>query len=112
MEASKPGRRPRENKPRAPEDLVQPEQPDKTPAPATAEPAETPHTTNRRTFLRAVGKRAIYVAPVIAALTATQAQAASAPPSGTCLPSDQPCTVDEDCCSGHCVGAGMMCEML
>ncbi len=104
MEARESQRSPEENEPPAPEDLVQPEHPDNAPIPAPAKPVETPRATARRTFLLDVGKRAIYVAPVIAALTASQAQAAASP---SCIPSGAACETDSDCCDNTCTM--MMC---
>jgi hypothetical protein len=65
--------------------------------------------TDRREFLRGVGKRAIYVAPVVAALTAAQAHA-QGKPSPSCVPSGELCQQDSDCCSLNCSGT-MTCAM-
>ena len=64
--------------------------------------------TARRTFLREVGKKAVWVTPVVLTLMASPEQAwASAPASGTCVPSGGECGSNDDCCSNSC-NVGMM----
>jgi hypothetical protein len=87
---------------------MQPNTQDKASSPTSGRPEEAPRRAARRTFLRDVGKRAIYVAPVVVALTASQAQAA---PSPSCVPSGGACEQDSDCCSNRCSGASMLCAM-
>ena len=63
----------------------------------------------RRAFLGAVGKKALYVTPVVMTLTAQQAMAAGSnasanPPS--CAGAGEACVIDTDCCSNMCI-AGM-----
>lgn len=50
----------------------------------------------RRKFVSAVGKKALYMAPVIVTLTAPEAM--GAPGSGNCYPVGSPCTAASDCC--------------
>jgi len=54
----------------------------------------------RRAFLGAVGKKALYVTPIVMTLTAQQARAASTPSS--CTSTGEACTEDTDCCTTHC----------
>ena len=58
-----------------------------------ADPA--PATTRRR-FVQDVGKKALYITPVVMTLTA--AEALGAPGSGNCYQLGSPCTADSDCC--------------
>lgn len=58
----------------------------------------------RRDFLGSVGKKALYVAPVILTLSASQTALAGSP---YCLPSGAACTTDSECCSGDCRPTGM-----
>lgn len=88
--------------------FVEPNPQDNAPPPASSQPVDAEPSTTRRTFLRDVGKRAIYVAPVIVALTASQAQAGASP---SCVPSGEYCEQDSDCCSDRCSGASMICAM-
>lgn len=62
----------------------------------------------RRSFLRGVGKKALYVAPVVMTLAAQQAYAASGEFDSTCGDFQSPCTVDADCCENNCIGEPMM----
>ena len=61
----------------------------------------------RRAFLGAVGKKALYVTPVVMTLTAQQARATSAVSCGSV---DTPCTTDEDCCTTNCAAGPMTCK--
>jgi hypothetical protein len=97
-----------ESEPHVLEDFMEPNTRDNAPLPASSQPEDAERATTRRTFLRDVGKRAVYVAPVIVALTASQAQAAASP---SCLPSGTYCELDSDCCSGNCSGGSMQCAM-
>ncbi len=106
--AERVGRPPRERESAVPESFVEPYTQDKASAPASPRPADAPHSTDRRRFLREVGKRAIYVASVIVALSVSQAQA-SPSPSG--VPSGEACLQDSDCCSNRCSGASMICAL-
>jgi len=65
--------------------------------------------TTRRTFLGNVGKKALYVTPVVLTLSASEARAASPSP---CLPIGSPCAVNEDCCSTICHPAQQICQCL
>ncbi len=56
----------------------------------------------RRAFLRGVGKKAAFVAPVIWSLTAQEAQAAAS--GAVKLPAGASCQYDSDCQSGVCSG--------
>jgi hypothetical protein len=76
-------------------------------SPAFASRTDEPRSITRRAFLCGVGKRAIYIAPVVVALSASQAHAAS--PS--CVPSGEACLLDSDCCSNRCAGGAMICAM-
>ncbi len=58
----------------------------------------------RRSFLKDVGKKAIYVTPVVMTLSAERAQASATQPS--CGFAGSPCTTDDDCC-GCCDDGGM-----
>jgi hypothetical protein len=82
------------------EEIVEQQEQDKPAAAAGARPI------NRREFLRGVSKRAVYVAPLIATLTASQAQAK---PSPSCVPSGEHCSQDSDCCSLNCADGAMQC---
>jgi hypothetical protein len=82
--------------------------PDRAPPPAPLPPTNVARSTTRRAFLRKIGKRAVYVAPFVAALTASQVQAA---PSPSWIPSGAYCEQDSNCCSDRCSGASMICAM-
>lgn len=60
--------------------------------------------TTRRGFLGSVGRKALYVAPVILTLSASETALAGSP---YCLPSGAACTIDSECCSGDCRPTGM-----
>ncbi len=66
----------------------------------------------RRSFLRGVGKKAVYMAPVFLALSASDAHAASGDFDSTCGDIGSPCTVDAECCSNNCLGNPMKCKMV
>ena len=59
--------------------------------------------TTRRSFLKNVGKKALYVTPVVMTLTAQEACAAASPSFVSCGPAGDPCVVDTDCCSNNCM---------
>lgn len=61
--------------------------------PGRADPV--PATTRRR-FVQDVGKKALYITPVV--LTLTAAEALGAPGSGNCYQLGSPCTAASDCC--------------
>ena len=62
----------------------------------------------RRELLRAAGRKALYVMPVVLVLAAAPENAwASAPASGTCTVSGGACASDDECCSLSC-NIGMM----
>lgn len=92
---------------------------------------------SRRAFLAGVGRKTVYVTPVLLTLTATPAMAsgfsASCKPKGqactrnlsccsndcdtggtntcNCAPLGKPCTVDADCCSVSCgIGTPGLCD--
>ena len=65
--------------------------------------SERPPST-RRAFLGDVGRKALFVTPVVLTLTAAQAHAAI---SGSCTPSGADCTIDAECCTLDCSGGGM-----
>jgi hypothetical protein len=56
----------------------------------------------RRAFLRSVGRKAIYVAPVLVTLSARDAVAS--PHAASCKPLAGSCDTNDDCCSGNCSG--------
>ena len=55
----------------------------------------------RRSFLKEVGKKTLYVTPVVMTLCAERAQASATQPS--CGFDGSPCTTDDECC-GCCQG--------
>ena len=61
----------------------------------------------RRSFLKDVGKKAVYVTPVVMTLSAERAQASATQPS--CGIEGSPCTTEDDCCVG-CCSNGMICR--
>jgi hypothetical protein len=61
--------------------------------------ATAPATSNRRSFLKQVGKKAVYVTPVVMTLAASEAHAGSGVRSW-CGDVGSPCAVLEDCCPG------------
>ena len=63
----------------------------------------------RRLFLKDVGKKALYVTPVIVTLSAQRAQASATQPSLACGVVGSPCTTDDDCC-GCCDDMMNVCE--
>ncbi len=75
----------------------------------TSDTVEAASAATRRSFLRGVGKKAVYMAPVFLALSASDAHAASGEFDSTCGDEGSPCTVDADCCSNMCMGS--MCAM-
>ncbi len=58
----------------------------------------------RRSFMVGLGKKAVYVAPVVLALKA--AQRAGADFTG-CVGPGSPCNIDGDCCSSTCLRPNM-----
>lgn len=73
---------------------------------------ETGRADSRRDVLREVGKKVLYVMPVMLVLAAMPEQAwASAPASATCIVSGGPCAGDNDCCSLSCNPGTMTCNM-
>ena len=57
----------------------------------------------RRRFLGSVGKKAVFIAPIVWTLTARQARAAGSNPSSpSCVANGGVCADDSDCCSGNC----------
>jgi hypothetical protein len=70
-------------------------------------PHESQATTTRRSFVKSVGKKALYVTPVVVTLTANEAHAAS---PASCIQYGSPCTVHEDCCSLNCDDLSMECK--
>ena len=63
-----------------------------------------PYDSSRRSFLRGVGKKTAYLAPVFLALSASKAHAASGEFDSTCGDAGSPCTANGDCCSNNCLG--------
>lgn len=66
----------------------------------------------RRDFLRRSATKAVYVSPVVAALSNSHAQASSSDGwDSTCLDDGSgPCIDDSECCAGMmCIGAEMFC---
>ncbi len=61
--------------------------------------------TTRRGFVHEVGKKALYITPVMLTLTASQAMAIGSP---SCKPVGSPCTVPGDCC--EFLGAALDCD--
>jgi len=59
----------------------------------------------RRTFLGVVGRKTVYITPVVWTLTAQQALAAGSNPSAnpSCVPNGELCDDNSDCCSNNCV---------
>lgn len=76
----------------------------------TSDTVEAPSAETRRSFLRGVGKKTVYMAPVFLVLSASDAQAASGDFDSTCGDLGSPCTVGADCCSNNC-GGNMKCKM-
>jgi hypothetical protein len=79
----------------------------------TAEGRE-PALATRRTFLSSVGKKALYLTPVMMTLAASPAFA-SGIPSGQasgCVAIGDPCSADGDCCTLHCMSGAAVCECL
>jgi hypothetical protein len=58
--------------------------------------------TTRRSFLKRLGRKAVYVTPVVMTLTAQQSRAAASPSNPSCVPAGGLCSDDTDCCSGTC----------
>lgn len=67
------------------------------------EPA-APAVSTRRTFLGDVGRKTVYITPVVWTLTAQQALAGGSNPSAnpSCVPNGELCFDDSDCCSNNC----------
>ena len=73
---------------------------------------EAPNADSRRDVLREVGKKELYVMPVMLVLAAMPEPAwASAPASATCVVSGGACVGDTDCCSLSCHPGTMTCNM-
>ncbi len=64
----------------------------------------------RRAFLRSVGKKTLYVTPVVMTLTAAPAFASGAPSGTSCGGLEEACTVNEDCCTLNCGAMGCDCK--
>ena len=62
--------------------------------------AGTPTSTSRREFLADVGRKAIYVTPVL--LTLSAGHATASPHAASCKPLAGSCTTNNDCCSNNC----------
>ncbi len=73
-------------------------------------PQESQAGTTRRSFVKSVGKKALYVTPVLMTLTANEAHAASASAALPCYEYGDPCTADEQCCSLNCHDLTMTCK--
>ena len=59
----------------------------------------------RRTFVRNVARKAVYVPPAVMVLKAARPVAAGFP---SCADAGSPCTFDADCCAGFdCLSPGM-----
>lgn len=67
------------------------------------QPDSPPPRRTRREALLAAGKRAAYAAPLVISLSlATRRAAASDGTGASCVPSGDPCTTHEECCSNLC----------
>jgi len=55
---------------------------------------------NRREFLVKVGRKAVYLPPLVLSLSATPAFAS--PHSASCKPLGGSCDSNDDCCSNNC----------
>ena len=77
--------------------------------PGTGKDSNT-ETPTRRSFLKAVGKKAAYITPIVMTMSAKTALAgASKPFDSTCGDTGSPCVVDGDCCAGlTCTGMTCM----
>lgn len=54
---------------------------------------------SRRQFIKAAGRRAMYMAPAVMVLAASEANASHSP-AHPCYPLYSTCTADADCCAG------------
>ena len=54
-----------------------------------------PTVSTRRTFLGDIGKKAMYITPVLLTLTASPAMAS---PADSCARTGSPCLLDSECC--------------
>ncbi len=87
-----------------------PVQPPNQPPPE--QPADEANAPTRRRFLREVGKKARYAAPLILTLAVTSQRvcASEAGPEPSCIPSGEACAQNSDCCSDRCdVGVSDKC---
>ena len=76
------------------------------------QPADEVNAPTRRRFLREVGQKARYVAPLILTLAVTSQRvcASEAGPAPSCIPSGEACAQNSDCCSDRCdVGVSDKC---
>ncbi len=62
--------------------------------------AAPPTGTGRRAFMADVGRKAIYITPIVLTLTARPAVAS--PHSASCKPPGGSCRINSDCCSNNC----------
>jgi hypothetical protein len=59
-----------------------------------------PERSTRRAFLAGVGRKAVYVTPIVLTLSANSAFAS--PHSASCKQLGGSCTTNNDCCSNNC----------
>ena len=65
----------------------------------------------RRAFLHATGRKAVYVAPIVTVLAASNKAFGGSEFFSFCGDVGSPCVDDGDCCTGLVCGGGMMeCE--
>ncbi len=78
-----------------------PREPSADPTPAAPTPAAPlPVGGSRRDFMTGVGKKALYITPVL--LTLSAAQAIASPHAASCKTLGGSCSTNSDCCSNSC----------